>query len=107
MANPTRSQAKLTTPDDTDCPAQQALRSIAGKWKPRILRAAMSAPVRFNALLRELPDSNRQALTNALREMEADGLLERTVVRQKPLHVEYVLTVQGRSIVDLLQGLEG
>ncbi len=106
MASPTRSQAKLTTPDDTDCPAQQALRSIAGKWKPRILRAAMSAPVRFNQLLRDIPESNKQAITNALRELENDALLVRTVVQQKPLHVEYTLTDQGRTIIGLLQGLE-
>lgn len=97
----------MTTPGSTDCPAEQALRSISGKWKPRILRLAVDGPLRFNALLRELPDSNRQALTNALRELASDELLERTVVRLKPLHVEYLLTERGSAVVKLLQAMEG
>lgn len=83
------------------------MRSIAGKWKPRILRAASVAPVRFSQLLRDLSGSNKQAVTNALRELEQAALLHRTVVRQKPLHVEYALTEQGRTIADLLRAMEG
>lgn len=64
------------------------------------------APVRFNQLLRDIPESNKQALTNALRELEHDGLLVRTVVRQKPLQVEYDLTDQGRTIIGLLRAME-
>lgn len=107
MSSATRSQAKLTTPETVDCPAEQALRSISGKWKPRILRAAVEAPVRFNQLLRDLPESNKQAITNALRELENDGLLARTVVQQKPLHVEYTLTPRGKELVAVLGSLEG
>lgn len=106
MAGPARSQPKLTTPEAADCPAAQALRRISGKWKPRILRAAAAAPVRFNQLLRDIPECNRQALANALRELENDALLHRTVVRHKPLHVEYELTDQGRMIAELLRALE-
>lgn len=106
MAGTTRSQAKLTTPDTADCPAEQALRSISGKWKPKLLRLAVEGPLRFNALLRELPESNKQSLTLALRELEADGILQRTVVKQKPLHVEYALTELGHSLVERLRALE-
>jgi len=96
----------LTTPATPACPAEQALRSITGKWKPRILRAAADAPVRFNQLLRDIPESNKQAITNALRELENDALVRRTVVQQKPLHVEYTLTDQGRTIICLLRAME-
>lgn len=106
MDRAARSQVKLTTPEAPDCPAEQALRSISGKWKPRILRAAAESPVRFNQLLRDIPESNKQAITNALRELENDALLDRTVVKQKPLHVEYTLTDQGRTIVGLLRAME-
>lgn len=106
MDGATSGQGKLTTSEVPDCPAEQALRSISGKWKPRILRAAADAPVRFGQLLRDIPESNKQALTNALRELEADGLLDRTVVKRKPLHVEYTLTDQGRTIVGLLRAME-
>ncbi len=106
MNRAARSQAKLTTPATPACPAEQALRSITGKWKPRILRAAADAPVRFNQLLRDIPESNKQAITNALRELENDALVRRTVVQQKPLHVEYTLTDQGRTIICLLRAME-
>ena len=96
----------MTTPHSTDCPAEQALRRISGKWKPQILRAAADAPVRFNQLLRDLPESNKQAITNALRELDNDTLLIRTVVQQKPLHVEYALSDQGRVVVALLRSME-
>lgn len=98
----------MTTPTEgPDCPAEAALRSISGKWKPRVLRFAMDGPLRFNQLLRDLPGSSKQALTEALRELEADGLLRRDVVRLKPLHVEYHLTEQGRALLPILKGLEG
>lgn len=53
-----------------------------------------------------MPESNRQAITNALRELETDALLERTVVQHKPLHVVYTLTAQGHTVADLLRTLE-
>lgn len=106
MRRTSRSQEKLTTPGGAECPAQQALRSISGKWKARIMQLATTAPLRFNRLLRELPGSNRQSLTVALRELEADGLLQRTIVRSKPLHVEYALTDGGHKLVVLLRSLE-
>lgn len=106
MTKAARSQMKLTASDEADCPAEDALRSITGKWKPRIIRLGVEGPLRFNALMRELPGSNRQAITNALRELTADGLLLRTEVALKPLHVEYTLTAKGRSMIALLRALE-
>lgn len=106
MTRATRSQAKLTTSAAPVCPAELALRSITGKWKPRIIRAGADAPVRFSQLLRDMPESNRQAITNALRELETDALLDRTVVQHKPLHVVYTLTTQGCTVADLLRALE-
>lgn len=98
---------KLTPPVPVaECPAEQALRSITGKWKPRIMRAASHGAVRFNALLRDLPGSTRQSLANALRELEEGGVLTRHVVRLKPLHVEYTLTDLGHQLVPLLMALE-
>ncbi|MBL7955375.1 MAG: helix-turn-helix transcriptional regulator [Flavobacteriales bacterium] len=106
MGRATSSQTKLTPSDTPECPAERALRSISGKWKPQVLRAAAEAPVRFNQLLRTIRESNKQAITNALRDLERDQLLTRTVVQQKPLHVEYALTDQGRTIIGLLRAME-
>ncbi len=57
-----------------------------------MLRTAMAGPFRFNVLLRQLPDSNRLTLTNALRQMDTDGQLLQAEVRREPLRMEYVFT---------------
>ncbi len=100
----------MTTPFDSfqaeDCPAEKLLKILSGKWKPQIFRLASEGPLRFNALLRRLPGSSKQSLTVALREMEEAGLLDRAVVRQKPLHVEYTLSARGASLIGVFQTLE-
>ncbi len=63
--------------------------------------------MRFSQLLRKLEGSNKQSITTALRELEEDGLLDRVVIRLKPLHVEYTLTPLALQLVPLLKGMEG
>ncbi len=92
--------------ENTTCPAQGILKLLSGKWKPEIFRQAVEAPVRFNTLLRRIEGSNKQTLSVALRELEEIGLLEKVVIRQKPLHIEYSLTEKGKSLIPVFQQLE-
>jgi len=92
--------------EEEGCPAQRLLKLLAGKWKAEIFRLTTNSPVRFNSLLRQLPGSNKQSLAVALREMEAEGLLEKQVLQQKPLHIEYQLTPKGRLFIPVFQQLE-
>lgn len=92
--------------DNTTCPAQGILKLLSGKWKPEIFRLAVEAPVRFNTLLRQIEGSNKQTLSVALRELEEVGLLEKVIIRQKPLHIEYSLTEKGKSLIPVLKQLE-
>ncbi len=92
--------------DNATCPAQGILKLLSGKWKPEIFRLAVEAPVRFNNLLRQIEGSNKQTLSVALRELEEVGLLEKVVIRQKPLHIEYHLTEKGKSLIPVFQQLE-
>jgi DNA-binding HxlR family transcriptional regulator len=94
-------------PDQESCPATGLLKLLAGKWKPEIFRLALEGPVRFNGLLRQLPGSNKQTVAVALKELEEAGLLLKTVVKEKPLHIEYDLTEKGLSLVTVFQQLEG
>jgi DNA-binding HxlR family transcriptional regulator len=95
------------TDDKTqECPAEGLLKLLSGKWKPQIFRLALGQPLRFNSLLRLLPGASKQSVSVALREMEEAGLLLRTVVRQKPLHIEYVLSEKGRSMIGIFERLE-
>lgn len=94
--------------DDTEtCPAQGLLKLLSGKWKPEIFRLAVEVPLRFSSLLRQIQGSNKQTLSVALRELEEVGLLEKVVIKQKPLHIEYYLTKKGKSLVPVLKQLEG
>nr|WP_295922897.1 helix-turn-helix domain-containing protein [uncultured Dyadobacter sp.] len=89
-----------------ECPAEAILRQLSGKWKPQIFRIALREPVRFNALLRQLEGSNKQSIATALREMEEQELIEKTIVKEKPLHIEYTLSGKGKALVPIFRQLE-
>jgi DNA-binding HxlR family transcriptional regulator len=79
---------------------------LSGKWKAQIFRLALDGPLRFNSLIRQLEGSNKQAIAVALKELEEEGLFERKVIRLKPLHVEYMLSERGASMISVFQQLE-
>ena len=79
---------------------------IAGKYKPVILYCLMEyEPVRFNEMQRYLGRVADKTLSQNLRELEADGLVLRTVYPQIPPKVEYTLTERGHSLVRVLDQL--
>ena len=89
------------------CPAQALLKLLSGKWKPEIFRLALDGPLRFSGILRQIEGSNKQSLSVALKELEEAGLLQKTVIQEKPLHIEYNLTENGKSLIPVFQQLEG
>jgi DNA-binding HxlR family transcriptional regulator len=88
------------------CPVQGALNLIGGKWKGMILYHLLKEEcLRFGELQHRVPSASLRMLTKQLREMEADGLISRTVYAEVPPKVEYRLTSLGQStrqIIDLL-----
>ena len=79
---------------------------ISGKYKPVILYCLMEyEPVRFNEMQRYIKRVSDKTLSQNLRELEADGLIARTVYPQIPPKVEYSLTERGRSLVAVLDKL--
>jgi len=89
-----------------DCPVRAALDLIRGRWKPSILFEIKSGAKRFSDLQAALPGSTAQALTVQLRQLEADGVISRTVYPEMPARVEYALTDFGRSLSDVMDQLE-
>lgn len=92
--------------ESATCPAQVLLKLLSGKWKPEIFRLAVESPLRFSSLLRQISGSNKQTLAVALKELEEVGLLEKVVIKEKPLHIEYYLTENGKSLIPIFKQLE-
>ncbi len=97
---------KKITEENETCPATALLKMLSGKWKPEIFRLATNGPLRFSSLLREINGSNKQSLAVALKELEEVGLLQRVVIKEKPLHIEYNLTENGKSLIPIFEQLE-
>ena len=88
------------------CSMELSLAVIGGKWKPLIVWHLRDiAAMRFSALRRTMPAITQKMLTQQLRELEADGLLTRTVFAEVPPRVEYALTDLGRGIIPILESL--
>lgn len=80
------------------CSVEATLALIDGKWKGVILHHLLEETQRFSTLRRKMPNVTQRMLTNQLRELEADGLITRTVYAQVPPRVDYDLTDFGRTL---------
>lgn len=76
------------------------LEQIAHKWSILVLTFLCEEPKRFNALKRRMDGITQKALTETLRRLERNGLVERTVTVTSPIAVEYSITPLGRTLQD-------
>lgn len=88
------------------CSVEAAIGLIDGKWKSVILFHLMERTMRFNEIRRQIPNVTQRMLTNQLRELEEDGLINREVYAQVPPKVEYSLSDLGRSMQPVLMALK-
>lgn len=88
------------------CAVEGAINLIDGKWKCVVLWHLLDeGTLRFNELRRRIPGVTQRMLTNQLRELEADGLINRKIYAQVPPKVEYSLTDMGRGLSPILEAL--
>ena len=85
--------------------SRDAIDIVANKWRIAVLHLLTPGPLRTRDLQRGLDDVSPKMLTQTLRSMERDGLIERTVFAAVPLRVEYRVSEMGRSLLGPLREL--
>ncbi|MFB8343911.1 winged helix-turn-helix transcriptional regulator [Brucella cytisi] len=93
-------------PDGSVGHVTRVLRMIGGRWKLPILFRLFAEPsIRTLRLLRDIPDISQKMLTQQLRALEQDGLIERHDFGEQPPRVEYKLTKAGRELMPVLMSM--
>lgn len=86
-----------------NCPVEVTLDVIGGKWKTVILRYLSKQTLRYSQLQHKMPNITQRILTLQLKELERDGLIQRSVYDERLRKVEYSLTEYGKSIEPILE----
>lgn len=95
----------LTKEELPVCPVATTVQLIGSKWKLLIIRNLRARPWRFNELRKDLEGISQKVLTDSLREMEADGIITRTVYPEVPPRVEYALSPLGETLGPILDAM--
>lgn len=88
------------------CPSRTVLARIGQKWTVLAMVALQDAPMRFGDIRRRLEGVSQKMLTQTLRAMERDGLIERHVYDERPLRVEYALSPLALTLLPLVIDLK-
>ena len=88
------------------CPVETTLEVIGGRWKVLIIHFLLKGTLRFGELARSLDSISARTLSKQLRELEADGVVERRDFGEIPPKVEYSLTTLGKTLEPVLLSME-
>ncbi|MES2275850.1 MAG: helix-turn-helix domain-containing protein [Bacteroidota bacterium] len=91
---------------DYTCAMEAALTVISGKWKLKILNQLLPGPTRYTDIKRGAKGITEKMLTQQLHELEADGIISRTVYPVVPPKVEYAYTQLGQELTGIFYALE-
>lgn len=87
------------------CAIERGMRILGGKWTGSILWHLKDGPVRFNDIARMIAGASKKMITERLRQLEDQGLVDRRVLDTSPVAVEYAITPLGRTALDCLDEL--
>ena len=90
---------------DEMCPLEDILRTVRDKWSVLVVVRLKNGRLRFSELRRSVEGISQRMLTHTLRQLERDGLVERTVTPSVPIKVEYELTPLGTTLIEPLAAL--
>ncbi|WP_077966745.1 winged helix-turn-helix transcriptional regulator [Ensifer adhaerens] len=105
---PQTSTQAASNPDvfDASCSARHALELISTKWAILIMSALATGSMRNGALLRKVDGISQKMLTQTLKDLERNGLVQRHDQQTVPPHVEYSLSAIGLSLSETLINLD-
>ena len=103
MENKAIRKTKEFTPGN--CPVVYCMNIIGGKWKPSIIHIIRTDRNRYSVLLKNITEISKQTLTNQLRELETDGIIERIIFPEIPPRVEYNITDYGRTLLPIIDSM--
>jgi DNA-binding HxlR family transcriptional regulator len=85
------------------CPSyHHAIELIGRRWTGAILRAMLSGEARFSDIASVVPGLSDRLLSERLKELEAEGIVMRTVVASTPVRVDYALTEKGQALSEVI-----
>jgi DNA-binding HxlR family transcriptional regulator len=88
------------------CPRYQRAAEIIGRrWTGAILRALIAGQTRFGEIAHTVPGVSDRLLSERLKELEAEGIVTRTVTPSTPVRVDYGLTEMGRALIPVVQAV--
>ena len=84
----------------------RAVELIGKRWTGAIINVLMEGPLRFSEVRQLVPDLSDRLLSERMKELEAEGIVERRVVDDTPVRVEYELTPKGRALEPVVSALK-
>jgi DNA-binding HxlR family transcriptional regulator len=92
----------------TFCPAyHRAVELIGRRWTGAVLRVLLADITRFNEIAAAVPGLSDRMLAERLKELEAEGVVERTVTPCTPVRIDYRLTEKGRALESVVRAVAG
>lgn len=80
------------------CPVDQSLQLFNKKWHIQIIRDLFFGKKRFKDFKEDKPNLSNKVLSNSLKELETNGLIEKKIIETSPITTEYSLTEEGRKM---------
>lgn len=96
----------LTKDELPPCPVATTIRLIGNKWKIFVLQRLLDRPYGFGELRRSIDGISEKVLADNLRQLEADGIITRTVIPETPPRTEYALSTTGESMRPIIKSME-
>ena len=103
-----------TTPLDLErqtlggfCPRyHHAVELIGRRWSGAIIRAMLGGVTRFSELAQIVPGLSDRMLSERLKELDAEGIVERRVFAETPVRIEYSITEKGRALAAVVESID-